>query len=263
MAFFRYNYSMVNQISLNEEYSLNAWPALQTVFYDGWVLRFARGYTRRANSINPLYPSSLPTRQKIEACEKIYLGQGLDVTFKLTPASQPEGLDALLDERGYQREADTSVQTLDLAGWTPGPAPEVSLAPAASDEWLAAFWRMSATRPEHQATHRQMLQSIIPDTCYASLDVDGQAAAVGLAVLQDGWIGFFDIVTDPARRRQGQATRVKRSLLGWGKSQGAHTAYLQVVLKNQPALNLYANLGFHEAYAYWYRVKKAAQPGVK
>ena len=33
-------------IRLIEELSLNAWPALQTVLYDGWVLRFADGYTR-------------------------------------------------------------------------------------------------------------------------------------------------------------------------------------------------------------------------
>ena len=37
-----------------EELSMNALPALQTMLYGGWVLRFANGYTRRANSINPI-----------------------------------------------------------------------------------------------------------------------------------------------------------------------------------------------------------------
>ena len=46
-------------------------------------------------------------------------------------------------------------------------------------------------------------------------------------------------------------------LLAHGQRNGARTAYLQVMLNNPPALQLYEDLGFKEVYQYWYRVKQA------
>ncbi len=63
-----------------EELTLNAWPALQTVLYDGWLLRFADGYTRRANSVNPIYPSAVPLADKIAACERAYAARDQEAT---------------------------------------------------------------------------------------------------------------------------------------------------------------------------------------
>lgn len=47
-----------------EELSLNNWQPLSTLLYDGWVLRFANGYTKRANSIQPILYSTLELEQK-------------------------------------------------------------------------------------------------------------------------------------------------------------------------------------------------------
>jgi hypothetical protein len=48
-----------------EEVSLNAWPAIQQVLLDGWVLRFSRGYTKRADLVNALYSTRLELGEKI------------------------------------------------------------------------------------------------------------------------------------------------------------------------------------------------------
>src|SRR6185503_6229422 len=95
---------------LVEELTLNAWPSLRSLLFDGWVLNFADGYTRRANSINPLYPSTLPIVNKIEVCEAAYNRVGQETVFKICTPTVPADLDAILAGRGYAAAARTSVQ---------------------------------------------------------------------------------------------------------------------------------------------------------
>ena len=241
-----------------EELSINAWPATQTLLYDGWVLRLASGYTRRANSVNPLYPSTLDVDQKLETCRSFYRSRGLPLIIKLTSAVYPSNLDGLLAERGFQHEALTSMQTLDLNGL--GPCGEgrgsLLLYPGFSEDWLDDFYRISQSPGTNRAAHRAILQNLIQDAAYCTLRVGGQAAACGLAVLEDGYLGVYDVATHPEYRRQGCALRVMQNLLSWGKERGARSAYLQVMKNNPPALNLYARLGFREQYVYWYRVHR-------
>ena len=87
-----------------EEASLNAWPALQQVLLDGWVLRFSKGFTRRANSVTPVYPSTQPAQVKVRYCENLYAREGLPTYFRLTTLPGADGLDEILAERGYARQ---------------------------------------------------------------------------------------------------------------------------------------------------------------
>jgi GNAT superfamily N-acetyltransferase len=238
-----------------EELSMNAWPALQTMLYDGWVLRFANGYTKRANSINPLYPSSIDIHEKIQTCEKIYQDKNLPIVFKMTHDGHPKELDAILSAQGYRKDSDTSVQVLGLMNWPESRSPEVTLTSIESEEWHTAFTNMNEVKPERAVVHRKMLDAIIPVKCYASYVFENRIAACGLGVLQHNHLGLFDIVTDKTFRRIGFSERLMYGLLSWAKQQGAQKTYLQVMLNNAPALRLYEKLGFKEAYQYWYRLK--------
>ncbi len=242
-----------------EEISLNAWPALQTVVYDGWLLRFAEGYTRRANSINPLYPATRDLDAKLAFCEPLYHARGLPVIFKLAEGAAPPDLDAALAERGYDADAHTSVQRLDLARAVHAMPPDVEITPELTPGWLDAFTRLSDLSAHPRAVLPRILANIVPAHAYASLSADGRVVATGLGVAQAGYVGLYDIVTDPAYRGRGFGGQIVAGLLAWGGTNGATTAYLQVMLNNPPALRLYARLGFAESYRYWYRVRSGGQ----
>ncbi len=242
-----------------EELSFNAWPALQTLHYDGWILRFAEGYARRANSVNPVYESSLPTHTKISFCQQLYSARGLDTVFKITEAVQPNDLDSILEVEGYRQEALTSVQTVSLLDRQFGPAEVATFSSTQfSESWLNDYFRLTGRDKNYLLVTRRLHQNIFPETCYMSIRENDANIALGLGVLERGYLGIYDIVTAPEGRNRGLATQLMSQLLAWGQSNGAEHAYLQVMTDNAPALRLYNKLGFVEVYQYWYRVK--AQP---
>lgn len=241
------------QIRHLEELSLNAWPSLQTLHYDGWILRFADGYTRRANSVSPLYASTLPLEDKIAHCRAVYAANNRRVVFKLTAAAQPESLDAELAARGYWKDAETSVQTLSLGGLRVTSYGDIES--TCSDAWLAHFFRLNADDFNRLPTLERMLTNLRLPTAYASVRRNGAVVALGIGVLEQGYIGISGIVVDAAWRRRGVGTELLNTLLAWGKANEAHTAHLQVMCDNAPAWSMYEKFGFIEQYRYWYRMQ--------
>jgi len=243
-----------------EEVSMNALPSLQTVYYDGWVLRFANGYTRRSNSVNPLYStqSGIEIGEKIELCEKLYRSKGLRVVFKLTDAATPSDLNTILDARGYAH-GDYSPVSIQLAGLDKLDrlsSHVVERSEESSDDWHESFIQLNKFPKEHSATLKRMLDAVVPGKCHFAIRRDGEIICCGLAVFQGEYVGLFDIVTDTGCRRQGLGVAITVDMMKWGKEHGARKAYLQVVAANEPAVRLYEKLGFAELYKYWYRVKE-------
>jgi GNAT superfamily N-acetyltransferase len=234
-----------------EEAGLNAWPALQQMLYDGWVLRFSKGYTKRANSANALYPSAIDTREKVAFCEAQYKARELGPIFRITPFA-PTDLDGILEARGYELIDTTLVLHLDLD--QPASSPSGQAHQESLDDWLPIFCRLKSSSLEAHQTHREILEAILGRCFYASLSVSGEAVSCALGVLEGEFFGLFDVVTSPEHRSKGHATALLSSMLDWAQENGARHAYLGVVALNSPARRLYDKLGFQEVYRYWYRV---------
>jgi ribosomal protein S18 acetylase RimI-like enzyme len=159
-------------------------------------------------------------------------------------------------KHGYRKDSPTSVQTLDLRMFEPAETGIAELTFEDSDAWQAAFAHMNNVDENRRITHERILRAILLEKCYASIRMDGDVVGCGLGVLQAGYLGVFDIVVDADHRRQGNGSRLMRALLAWSMQQGAHTAYLQVMWDNEPALRMYEELGFREKYQYWYRIEE-------
>ena len=93
-----------------EELTMNAWPSLQTILLDGWIIRMAGGYTKRANSVNPIYSFKNNLDEKIEYCENIYKQNNLPIIYKIIECDDHKIIDSRLEELNYQKIDLTSVQ---------------------------------------------------------------------------------------------------------------------------------------------------------
>lgn len=239
-----------NQIRGLEHISLRAWMALERESYDGWLLRYANGYTGRANSVQALDSSSLPIEEKIDYCENWYAKRDLPSIFRLTDAMQPSDLETYLDKRAYERYNETLVQTASLSSSNLTLDSHFHSHGTISDDWLVKWAEWNSVPSPHIATAKAMLsQKTETDACFAWID----DVAVGLAVREGEFAGLFDIVVHPDSRGQGIGKALVSSLLGWSQQAGAKIAYLQVVANNRPALALYDKLGFNLHHRYWYR----------
>jgi N-acetylglutamate synthase len=234
-----------------EEASLNAWPAMQQLLLDGWLLRFARGFTKRANSVTPLFRGEQPLEGKVRFCENAYARERLQCIFRLTSIADLEALDALLAHRGYVYRDPTDVLILPL---TVRPPMSVQFNLVPTERWLGAYSNLTGMPETARALHGAILRGIPLPCAYAVIGPPEAPLACGLAVLEDDLVGLFDVVAHPGARRAGHGNAVVTSLLAWAFDQGARHAYLQVVADNQPARGLYAQLGFQLLYRYWYRV---------
>lgn len=240
-----------------EEVCLNAWPALQEIHYDGWLIRLADGQTRRTNSVNVLHDGALPPHEKIAYCEAVYRRHALPPHFRILSTSNG-ALDRLLAANGYVAQDETSTLFMDFRRHAPvATSRAVELvADAPSAEWLRARSRISGQTPgEMHRVEKILHQLALPSVFAAVRDEWGQICSIAKGAVHDGVVCLNMVATDPVLRRRGYSRDCVSAILMWAAREvGASAACLQVVSANTPAITLYRQLGFsQELYRYHYR----------
>jgi len=234
-----------------EDAALNAWPSPRQMVYDGWLLRFTGGPSKRVNSVNVRYPSKLPLAEKITFCERVYASMGLPAIFRVPEIFAEAELSNALTNAGYIRFDPTLVLGREIQSLGSLPAgTDVRILSAV--EWLRIRGRMSNAKAESLSSHAEILDVISPDKVLMALFEGDRPLACGMGVFEGFLLGYFSIYCEPALRRRGFGSLMMAALTDWGLSRGADFGYLQVEGDNDPAQAMYEKLGFELCYRYDY-----------
>lgn len=247
--------SPAQRVSVEELQQIAAlgWRALETAKLGDWLLRASGGFTGRANSALVLGDPAVSVNEAVATVEGWYAERGLPARFQLPEPGATEGVRELLDSRGYDWSPPVHVMTAELSHVLraadvrarPGGA-QIDDAP--DDAWLAAYRQDGGTLP---AVARDVLGRH-PRVGFASLRDESRVVAVARAAVDGRWAGLSAVEVAPYQRRRGFATQVSAAALRWAGSHGARQIYLQVEIRNTPAVTLYRALGFgvHHDYRY-------------
>ncbi len=231
------------------------WPAHTEVPVDGWIARLSSGVTQRANSVLPLAaPADLAAT--LDRVEQLYRAHGVTPSFQIGPNAQPEHLDEVLAERGYQAgsQANIDIAAVEdvLAALAHSDSAQVRVSGEPDADWMDLWWSVDARGDEAaKAVAHQILLG--GDARYAIRRDEHGPSAIGRLALVGDWAGLYCLAVRPDARRTGQAGAIIRALLEQARDQGVRQVWLQVLVDNHGARALYRRLGFHTAAEYHYR----------
>ncbi|MDH3663865.1 MAG: GNAT family N-acetyltransferase [Alphaproteobacteria bacterium] len=246
-------YVDLNIVARLERSMLTSWPALSTAFDGDWVIRLAKGHTKRSNSVTCLGADDAHLETRIDRVVQIFRDRDLPATFRLSPLASP-ALDRALAKRGWRRFDESIVMTADLANIAHEPRDDdVLITSKPDDAWMEGCHLIDGLSEADAGTFGLMLDHLLPSAGYGRLVTDNGIGALALAVLDVELAGLFVVMTAKERRRQGLARRLLDSLLCWSRMRDATTGWLAVEAGNVPAVRLYERLGFREVYRYHYR----------
>jgi ribosomal protein S18 acetylase RimI-like enzyme len=238
-----------------EEVGLNASAPPQQRLVDGWLLRFSPGKAKRARCVQAISNGRLALDDKLALCQEVFDDARLPLLIRVTPFSQPAGLDAELARRGMRSLDDTRVMLREgiASHRAEALSNDLVLVPVSHELFAQTVGQMRGSSLAQRQAHGQRLVNAPVPFSGRLLKRAGEVLACGQFAIEGRFVGIYDVFTAPAVRGRGFARLLCSQLLADAASRGATTAYLQVEGDNAPARAVYQRLGFADGYAYHYR----------
>ena len=240
---------------------MNAWPSLQTILYDGWVIRLANGHGNRANSVNPIYPSKTKLEEKLEYCDKLFTRRNLLTTYKLVgsgshdPIDEHKAINSELEKLNYTIINETSIQMREIPKPLTNNYEGMIVKSCFDPQWIESVIDYNRIEEEHVLTFKNILGNILVDKIVVRKEIGDEVIGCGYGAIENDYVGVFDIVIKEEHRNKGYGREIVETIMFEAGKRGVKQAYLQVLLNNPVAWHLYEKMGFKEVYQYWYRKK--------
>jgi len=232
---------------------VNAWPSPTTLIVDQWVVRFANGYSGRANSASSLRAGGDMDAATLGFVEDLYRQAGLPPRIRFTPLVA-EDARRRFAERGYRIESASFGMIAELDPSLHLPVAGMTVAAQAEDAWIDGVSSQQTGNKRNRDHLAAIVTGVRLPAAFATLMHDGRPAAYAMSVAERGMAEIGAVIVDETLRGRGLGRQLMRGLMGWAAAQGCSRAYLQVEQGNAHARDLYQRLGFRTAYAYETRV---------
>lgn len=236
-----------------EQRIINAWPAVTTLLIGSYAVRFANGYSGRANSASAVVQSAELDDEAFSLIEALYRKEGLPPCIRLTPLVGEATRERAL-ARGYRVKDASFGMIADISGREQVLDAQVRIEDRPSEAWIAGVAARQTGVKTHVGNLTAILSQIRLPGAFASVVIDGEPVAYGMSVAERGMAEIGLIVVDAAQRGQGLGQRLVGGLMAWAAGQGCGSAYLQVEENNAVAMRLYDRLGFRKLYRYETRI---------
>lgn len=233
---------------------LNAWPALKTASDRNWLWRFAKGYSKRSNSVQALdVTDDIDAEARLAAAVKLFAQHNIPPVFRVTPLAGP-GIITALDAAGWQPFEESRVLAMPLGKALVPVAFPVKYFEPADPEWQDQQAKICGYSDQTRQLLSEILANIVGKTRGIIVyDEAEQPVAAALASVAFGFGVYLNVAVTEGERGKGYGRAVMNAALNWTRQAKASHAVIQVVSDNEVAGELYASLGFVEQYRYHYR----------